>query len=136
MSRLDTHVEKDSTLLGLLQGLRLSSVRTHTFAKPIPHAIVVDASLPRGVAALSSDDQKAYKKHSHLCTRTDRALAKAITDTISVRNERLDWLEKCENSGLQLIPLLFAKRAEIGPIANNAASTKIAAGGAHPSWPR
>ena len=106
--------------------LRDESVRVHTFAKPIPHSIVVDANLPRNVNALSEEDKKLYKKHSHLCRRTDRALAKDITDTITVRNERLDWLEKCDNSGLRLIPLLFAKRAEIGPIANNAASGKLA----------
>ena len=70
---------------------------------------MVDANLPRGVDALSVEDLKSYKKNSHLCRRTDRALAKEITDTITVRNERLDWLEKCENSGLRLIPLLFAR---------------------------
>ena len=106
--------------------LRDESVRMHTFEKPIAHGIIVDAALPRGVSALSDDDKKSYKKHSHLTRRTDRALAKDITDTISVRNERLDWLERCENSGLRLIPMLFAKRAEIGPIANNAASGKLA----------
>jgi hypothetical protein len=107
--------------------LRDDSVRAHSFEKPIPYSIMVDANLPRGVDALSVEDLKSYKKNSHLCRRTDRALAKEITDTITVRNERLDWLEKCEHSGLRLIPLLFAKRAEIGPIANNAASSKIAA---------
>ena len=105
--------------------LRDDSVREHTFEKPVPYAIMADASLPRGVDALSADDLKAYKKHSHLCIRTDRALAKEITDTISVRNERLDWLERCQNSGLKLIPLLFEKRAEIGPIANNAVSAGV-----------
>ena len=106
--------------------LRDDSVRTHTFERPIPHVIIVDANLPPGVADLSDEDKKSFKKHSQLTRRTDRALAKDITDTISVRNERLDWLEKCEHSGLRLIPLLFAKRAEIGPIANNAAAAKLA----------
>ena len=58
--------------------------------------------------------------------RPTRALAKEIVATITVRNERNDYLEKCENSGLRLIGILFAKRADIGPIANNAASLKIA----------
>ena len=106
--------------------LRDDSVRMHSFEKPISAAILTDAPLPRGVAALSVDDRKAYKESSHLCRRMDRALAKAIVSTITVRNERKDYLELCENSGLRLIVILFEKRADIGPIANNAASLKIA----------
>jgi len=64
--------------------LRDDSVRAHSFEKPIPYSIMVDANLPRGVDALSVEDLKSYKKNSHLCRRTDRALAKEITDTITV----------------------------------------------------
>ena len=107
--------------------LRDECVRMHSFEKPISTAILTEGALPRGISALSADDLRSHKKNSHLCRRIDRALAKEITDTISVRNERHDYLEKCGNSGLALILILFAKRAEIGPIANNAASVKLAA---------
>ena len=52
--------------------LRDESVRVHTFEKPIPHSIMVHANLPRDVNALSDEDKKSYKKHSHLTRRTDR----------------------------------------------------------------
>eukprot|EP00966_Prymnesium_polylepis_P176959 4098304-Prymnesium_polylepis.1 len=83
--------------------LRDECVRMHSFEKPISTAILTDAALPRGTAALSADDLRSYKKNSHQCRRIDRALAKEITDTISVRNERHDYLEKCDHSGLQLL---------------------------------
>ena len=76
--------------------LRDESVRAHTFEKPIPHSKTPSWSTRTflTVWTLSATRTKrSYKKHSHLTRRTDRALAKGITDTITVRNERIDWLE-------------------------------------------
>ena len=44
-----------------------------------------------------------------------------------MRSVRNSLLKKCDDSGLKLIPILFAKCDEIGPVANDLAATKLGA---------
>ena len=107
--------------------LKYNLVREHTFEAPITIDIFVDGALPPRTRDLTDNDQKKYYPSVYLCRRKDRSLARQITKTITTRSERKKWRERCNNSGLALIPMLMRKCEEIGPGANNVAQTKLVA---------
>jgi hypothetical protein len=95
------------------------------FDNPIPTSFMDDREVPRDLPRMTEEQRRAFLVQPHAIKVALEKLANAITDTITVRATRQEYLTERNRNGVALIRNLMLEARRLGPTADSAISTRL-----------